>query len=101
LKKSIFKNSSFLWLFIWLITFWNDSGVICFLFNETFIFNDFNTSVKYSIFSSLGTSCILYIISVEQTGESEKMIEDFMVRANEEVAKFITDLKLPMMYRIH
>nr|WP_307929882.1 RNB domain-containing ribonuclease [Mycoplasmopsis bovis] len=29
------------------------------------------------------------------------MIEDFMVRANEEVAKFITDLKLPMMYRIH
>ncbi|WHL49849.1 RNB domain-containing ribonuclease [Mycoplasmopsis bovis] len=40
-------------------------------------------------------------ISVEQTGESEKMIEDFMVRANEEVAKFITDLKLPMMYRIH
>nr|WP_307906625.1 hypothetical protein [Mycoplasmopsis bovis] len=24
-----------------------------------------------------------------------------MVRANEEVAKFITDLKLPMMYRIH
>lgn len=40
-------------------------------------------------------------ISVEKTGESEKMIEDFMVRANEEVAKFITNSKLPMMYRIH
>lgn len=37
----------------------------------------------------------------EETGESEMIIEDFMVRANEEVAKFITKKKLPMIYRIH
>ncbi|WP_029513373.1 ribonuclease R [Mycoplasmopsis primatum] len=40
-------------------------------------------------------------IKVEQSGKSERMIEDFMVRANEEVAKFITQAKLPMMYRVH
>ncbi|WP_406617444.1 ribonuclease R [Mycoplasmopsis adleri] len=40
-------------------------------------------------------------IKVKPTGESEMMIEVFMVRANEEVAKFITKKKLPMLYRIH
>ncbi|VEU75486.1 exoribonuclease II [Mycoplasmopsis maculosa] len=40
-------------------------------------------------------------IVLRPTGKSEMMIEDFMVRANEEVAKFITNKKLPMMYRIH
>ncbi|MCK5867505.1 MAG: ribonuclease R [Mycoplasmataceae bacterium] len=32
---------------------------------------------------------------------SEILIEDFMVRANESVAKFISDKKLPFIYRIH
>ncbi|MBZ4218203.1 ribonuclease R [Mycoplasma tauri] len=40
-------------------------------------------------------------IKVKPSGESEKMIEDFMVRANEAVATWITQNKLPMMYRVH
>lgn len=32
---------------------------------------------------------------------SEMMIEDFMVRANETVAKYISDMKLSFIYRIH
>ncbi|MCK5807034.1 MAG: ribonuclease R [Mycoplasmataceae bacterium] len=32
---------------------------------------------------------------------SEILIEDFMVRANESVAQFISDKKLPFIYRIH
>ncbi|WP_338822467.1 ribonuclease R [Mycoplasmopsis felifaucium] len=40
-------------------------------------------------------------IVVKPSGESEMMIEDFMVRANEEVAKYLTKKKIPMLYRIH
>ncbi len=34
-------------------------------------------------------------------GESEMMIEDFMVRANETVAKHTVDAKVPFIYRVH
>ncbi len=34
-------------------------------------------------------------------GESEMMIEDFMVRANETVAKHAIDAKVPFIYRVH
>ena len=36
-----------------------------------------------------------------ERGESEILIEDFMVRANETVAKVATDMKAPFVYRIH
>lgn len=34
-------------------------------------------------------------------GEAEKMIESFMVSANESVAKFCKHLELPVLYRVH
>lgn len=40
-------------------------------------------------------------IVVKNTGFSENMIEDFMVRANESVALKLAQEKLPVMYRIH
>ncbi|MGY5139729.1 ribonuclease R [Mycoplasmopsis gallinarum] len=40
-------------------------------------------------------------IIVKEQGESEAMIEDFMVRANEGVAYFSHKNKLPIPYRIH
>lgn len=40
-------------------------------------------------------------IKVKEEGESEKLIEDFMVRANETVAQMMTNLKIPSIYRIH
>ncbi|QNM93585.1 ribonuclease R [Mycoplasma sp. Pen4] len=40
-------------------------------------------------------------IVINQRGFSEVLIEDFMVRANETVAKFLFDQKLPVLYRIH
>ncbi|TNK93743.1 ribonuclease R, partial [Mycoplasmopsis pullorum] len=40
-------------------------------------------------------------IKIEERGVSEVLIEDFMVRANEEVAIFLSKLKLPVMYRVH
>ncbi|WP_211334704.1 ribonuclease R [Mycoplasmopsis mucosicanis] len=40
-------------------------------------------------------------IVVQKNGVSEAMIEDFMVRANEEVAKILTEHKIPLLYRIH
>ncbi|MDR1013203.1 MAG: ribonuclease R [Lactobacillales bacterium] len=36
-----------------------------------------------------------------QRGISEKMIESFMLAANETVAKHFADLKLPFLYRVH
>lgn len=33
--------------------------------------------------------------------DANKLIEDFMLMANEQVAKFITEKKLPFVYRIH
>ena len=33
--------------------------------------------------------------------DAEKLIEDFMILANEEVAKYMTRLDLPFLYRIH
>ncbi|AWX42819.1 VacB-like exoribonuclease II [Metamycoplasma cloacale] len=40
-------------------------------------------------------------IVIKKEGISEKMIEDFMVRANETVAEMMQDKKLPSIYRIH
>ncbi|QJR44144.1 ribonuclease R [Mycoplasma miroungirhinis] len=40
-------------------------------------------------------------IKLKQSGFSETMIEDFMVRANETVAKMMYDKKIPSIYRIH
>ncbi|TDV24163.1 ribonuclease R [Mycoplasmopsis mustelae] len=40
-------------------------------------------------------------IVINERGFSEVLIEDFMVRANETVAKFLFDKKLPVLYRIH
>jgi VacB/RNase II family 3'-5' exoribonuclease len=34
-------------------------------------------------------------------GEGEKMIEDLMIIANVEVAKFLSDQKIPTLYRVH
>ncbi|WP_412031396.1 ribonuclease R [Metamycoplasma buccale] len=40
-------------------------------------------------------------IVIQKDGESEKLIEDFMVRANETVASLMLSKKLPSIYRIH
>ncbi|WP_027120846.1 ribonuclease R [Mycoplasmopsis lipofaciens] len=40
-------------------------------------------------------------IKIDESGFSQALIEDFMVRANEQVAKYLTDRKIPMLYRIH
>ncbi|MCU4706573.1 ribonuclease R [Mycoplasma sp. CSL7503-lung] len=40
-------------------------------------------------------------ILINERGFSEVLIEDFMVRANETVAKYLYDNKLPVLYRIH
>ncbi|MBU4692319.1 ribonuclease R [Mycoplasma zalophi] len=40
-------------------------------------------------------------IKLKESGFSETMIEDFMVRANETVAKMMFDKKIPSIYRIH
>nr|WP_322959039.1 ribonuclease R [Mycoplasmopsis canis]WQQ12435.1 ribonuclease R [Mycoplasmopsis canis] len=40
-------------------------------------------------------------IIINQRGFSEVLIEDFMVRANETVAKFLFDKKFPALYRVH
>ncbi|AWX69220.1 ribonuclease R [[Mycoplasma] anseris] len=40
-------------------------------------------------------------IKIKEEGESEKLIEDFMVRANETVAQLMLDKNLPSIYRIH
>ncbi len=40
-------------------------------------------------------------IIAREHGESEKLIEDFMVRANETVAHHVANAKLPFIYRVH
>ncbi|ASZ08966.1 ribonuclease R [Mesoplasma chauliocola] len=40
-------------------------------------------------------------IKARQTGESEKMIEQFMVSANEAVAEIVNQMELPFIYRNH
>ncbi|UUM19248.1 ribonuclease R [Mycoplasma sp. 1018B] len=40
-------------------------------------------------------------ICIKNSGFSETMIENFMVKANEAVAEYLTDLKIPFLYRIH
>lgn len=40
-------------------------------------------------------------IGERERGTGEKLIEDFMIIANETVANYITNLGYPMMYRIH
>lgn len=40
-------------------------------------------------------------IIIEERGISEVLIEDFMVRANEEVAKIFEEKKLPSLFRVH
>lgn len=40
-------------------------------------------------------------IGERERGTGEKLIEDFMIAANETVAEYITNIGYPMMYRIH
>ena len=40
-------------------------------------------------------------IGERERGTGEKLIEDFMIAANEVVAEYITNIGYPMMYRIH
>ena len=40
-------------------------------------------------------------IGERERGTGEKIIEDFMIAANEVVAEYITNIGYPMMYRIH
>lgn len=40
-------------------------------------------------------------IGERERGTGERLIEDFMIAANETVAEYITNLGYPMMYRIH
>lgn len=40
-------------------------------------------------------------IKIHKRVYSEILIEDFMVRTNEVVAKYLSDLKMPVLYRIH
>ena len=40
-------------------------------------------------------------IKERERGTGEKLIEDFMIAANETVAEYITNVGYPMMYRIH
>lgn len=40
-------------------------------------------------------------IIINERGESEVLIEDFMVRANETIATFLSENKLPALYRVH
>lgn len=39
--------------------------------------------------------------SSRDRGEAEKIIEDFMILANESVAKYLFDLEIPTLYRVH
>ena len=45
--------------------------------------------------------CIPIEIKERERGTGEKLIEDFMIAANETVAEYITNIGYPMMYRIH
>ena len=40
-------------------------------------------------------------IIVEKRGESERIIEEFMIKANESVAETISSIDLPFIYRVH
>ncbi|MBU4693578.1 ribonuclease R [Mycoplasma zalophidermidis] len=40
-------------------------------------------------------------VVVDKSGASERMIEDFMVRANEETAKILEEHKIPLLFRVH
>lgn len=40
-------------------------------------------------------------VQIKQSGTAQKMIEDFMISANEFVTKFANKLDLPFIYRIH
>ena len=40
-------------------------------------------------------------VVLRERGETERIIEDFMVAANESVATLMTDLELPFIYRVH
>ncbi|WP_434341746.1 ribonuclease R [Mycoplasma putrefaciens] len=62
-------------------------GTICFDVREPKIIMDNNSKVVE--------------ITARSTGESEKLIEQFMVSANEAVAELIFEKKLPFIYRNH
>ena len=40
-------------------------------------------------------------VKLRERGVGEKLIEDFMIVANEAVATFITNMELPFIYRVH
>ena len=46
-------------------------------------------------------NCVPYKIGLRSRGEGEKLIEDFMVRANETVASHFFYMDLPALYRVH
>ena len=59
---------------------------------------DFEIEESKIIIDELGKTAD---IVVRDRGESEMLIEDFMVRANETIAKHVFDKELPFIYRIH
>ncbi|WP_416737991.1 ribonuclease R [Mycoplasmopsis meleagridis] len=65
----------------------NDQGYIDFEIKEPYV----KTNDKGEVLD----------IIVKETGFAENLIEDFMVRANEEVALYLAKHKFPAMYRIH
>ncbi|WP_051617831.1 ribonuclease R [Mycoplasmopsis iners] len=67
--------------------FKNDQGYINFEIKEPYIKLDEKGNVVDIVEKS--------------TGFSENLIEDFMVRANEQVAEYLAKAKLPALYRIH
>lgn len=59
---------------------------------------DFDLAEPFIEVNEKGTPC--RIIKLER-GESEKLIEDFMIAANEVVALDMEQKKLPFLYRVH
>lgn len=59
---------------------------------------DFDTIEPKIILNELGEA--IDIIAIDR-GESERIIEEFMILANETVASFITQMDLPFIYRVH
>jgi ribonuclease R len=49
----------------------------------------------------IGENGIVVDVKKRERGESEKLIEEFMLCANEAVATYAFDLKLPFVYRVH
>ncbi|NLW14896.1 MAG: ribonuclease R [Erysipelothrix sp.] len=59
---------------------------------------DFESSESQFLVDAYGR---ILDITMRETGKAEKMIEAFMVSANESVAKYAVHQELPILYRVH